>query len=184
MNDIHVIAGSSTLLPIQGLQVQVLEAQSVDLLNQAISEAHDWLYMLAKLLCTKASETDLPPLHAINHMIPLININKIYPWCLSWCPEVMCLQWVEKHCSYLKTRHWRVTSKGNTMPMLLIKKPGTDKLQTVVDLHERNTSPQHPYWISMTSCNVCARGSSIQLLMGGMPMSRSTLCPSTSGGQQ
>lgn len=29
---------------------------------------------------------------------------------------------------------------GNTIPMLFIRKPGTDKLCTVVDLHERNSN--------------------------------------------
>ena len=138
LNDTRVIVGSSTPLPIRGPQVQALEARSVDLLDQAISEARDRLYTLAKPLCAKASETDLPPLRAINHTIPLIDISKVYPWRPSRCLEAMHPQWVEKRRSYLKTGRWRVTSEGNTVPMLLIKKPGTDKLRTVVDLRERN----------------------------------------------
>jgi len=33
-----------------------------------------------------------------------------------------------------------MTSAGNTVPMLFIRKPGTDKLRTVVDLRERNAN--------------------------------------------
>jgi hypothetical protein len=33
---------------------------------------------------------------------------------------------------------WKITSIGNTVPMLFIKKPGSDKLQTVIDLREWN----------------------------------------------
>jgi hypothetical protein len=33
---------------------------------------------------------------------------------------------------------WKVMSNRNTVLMLFIKKPGTDKLRTVVDLWEQN----------------------------------------------
>lgn len=33
-----------------------------------------------------------------------------------------------------------MTSAGNTVPMLFIRKPGTDKLRTVIDLRERNAN--------------------------------------------
>ena len=46
----------------------------------------------------------------------------------------------EKGCLHQIRERWKVTSAGNTVPMLLIPKPGTDpvELRTVVDLRERN----------------------------------------------
>jgi hypothetical protein len=42
------------------------------------------------------------------------------------------------HRSYLESGRWQVTSAGNTVPMSLISKPGTDQLRTAVDLRARN----------------------------------------------
>jgi hypothetical protein len=107
-------------------------------LEKEVKKARAELYKLVEPLCAKASETALPPLWDINHTIPLINEGKIYPWRPSRCPEALRPQWTNKHRAYLKTGRWKVTSNGNTVPMLFIKKPGTDKLRTVVDLRERN----------------------------------------------
>ena len=99
-------------------------------------------------LCKSASETRLPPFWAINHKILLIDDKKIYPWCPSQCPEVFQEQWAEKWDAYLQTGHWKVTTSGNTVPMLLIPKPrvvgGPLLLRTVVDLraHNDNTVKQ------------------------------------------
>ena len=40
----------------------------------------------------------------------------------------------------MKSGHWKITSAGNTVPMLLIPKPSTNppELRTVVDLREQN----------------------------------------------
>lgn len=96
----------------------------------------------AKPLCQEASDTELPPLCAINHTIPLIDEAAIYPWRPSWCPEALRPQWEDKRDSYLKSGRWRVTSAGNTVPMLFIQKPGKagepPKLHTVVNLRARN----------------------------------------------
>ena len=91
-----MIMGSMTPLMIRGPQVQVLEAQLTKLLEEKVEEARRMLYALAKPLCAKASETMLPPLRAINHTIPFIDPEKIYPWCPSRCPEALRPQWVEK----------------------------------------------------------------------------------------
>ena len=37
-------------------------------------------------------EMDLPPFRAINHEIPLIDVNNIYPWRPSRCPEAYGLR--------------------------------------------------------------------------------------------
>ena len=83
---------------------------------------------------------DLPLLHTINHTIPLIDELKTYSWKPSKCPEVFRAQWIKKRDAYIKSEQWKITSAGNTMPILLIQKPGTNPplLRTVVDLQERN----------------------------------------------
>ncbi|KAE9401246.1 DNA/RNA polymerase, partial [Gymnopus androsaceus JB14] len=35
---------------------------------------------------------------------------------------------------------WKMTSSGNTVPMLLIPKPGSTKMRVIVDLHARNAN--------------------------------------------
>ena len=90
-------------------------------------------------LCSQVGAIVLPPFHAINHLIPLINKSKIYPWWPSRCPEAMCELWIEKKNVYLKTGHWKMTTAQNTCPMLLISKAGTPpRLWVVVDLWEWN----------------------------------------------
>jgi hypothetical protein len=93
-------------------------------------------------LCKEMEDTDLPPFRAINHEIPLIDVNKIYPWRPSRCPEAFRPQWIEKKKAYLKSE---ITSARNTVPMLLIPKPGTrigqvPELRMVMDLRARNAN--------------------------------------------
>ena len=92
------------------------------------------------LSCKEVAETDLPPLQVINHMILLINEKTTYSWRPSRCQEAFHAQWAEKQDAYIKSGWWKITSAGNTVPMLLIPKPGTNppQLRTVVDLHEHN----------------------------------------------
>jgi hypothetical protein len=138
LNESQVVIGSRDPLLLKGTQVQVLESRAAEALEEQINTVRRQLYELAKPLCVKASETDLPPLRAINHQIPLIDPEKVYPWRPSKCPEVLRPQWIEKLQAYLKMGHWKITSIGNTISMLFIKKPGSDKLRTVIDLRERN----------------------------------------------
>jgi hypothetical protein len=138
LNESQVIIGSRDPLPLKGSQVQVLELRAAEVLEEQIDTVRRQLYELAKPLCAKASETDLPLLRAINHQIPLIDPEKVYPWRSLKCPEALRPQWVEKRRAYLKTGRWKIMSIGNTVPMLFIKKPGSDKLRTVIDLRERN----------------------------------------------
>ena len=105
-----------------------------------IEEARIELQRQAEPLCREVEETDLPLLRDINHMIPLIDETKMYPWRPSKCPEVFRAQWAEKRDVYLKTGWWKIMSSRNMVPMLLIPKPRTSpvQLQTVIDLRERN----------------------------------------------
>jgi hypothetical protein len=59
----------------------------------SLQAARDELMEYAKPICKTAAETGLPPLHAINHSIPLINVDKILPWRPSRCPEALREQW-------------------------------------------------------------------------------------------
>jgi hypothetical protein len=70
----------------------------------------------------------------------LIDETKTDPWRPSRCPEAFRTLWAEKRDAYIQSGRWKITSAGNTVPMLLIPKPGTNppQLQMVFDLRERN----------------------------------------------
>jgi hypothetical protein len=137
LNPPHIEVGSIAPLPMKGPEVTTLESRATTV-EEDLESVREHLRQLARPLCAKASETGLPPLRAINHTIPLIDESKVYPWRPSRCPEPLRPQWAEKRKSYLASGRWQVTSAGNTVPMLFIRKPGSDSLRTVVDLRERN----------------------------------------------
>jgi hypothetical protein len=138
LNPPHIVIGSTDRQPMKGDRVTTLESRVSDVYEESLDKVREKLSELARPLCAKASETNLPPLCVINHTIPLIDEGKIYLWRPSRCPEPLRPQWADKRQSYLASGHWQVTSAGNTVPMLFIRKPGLDRLHTVVDLHERN----------------------------------------------
>ena len=139
-NPARVIIGSDEPLPLKVGNDTKLMVHALSPEEQSIENAREELREYAEPLCREMSETDLPPLRAINHTIPLIDEMKTYPWRPSRCPEAFRAQWTEKRDAYIKSGRWKITSAGNTVPMLLIPKPGTNPplLRTVVDLHERN----------------------------------------------
>jgi len=141
-NPARILIGSDVSLPIIGKSVSSIASQAMAMSTLTIDKAREELIAYAEPLCKSASETELPPLRAINHKIPLIDEKKIYPWCPSRCPEVFREQWAEKRDAYLRTGRWRITSSGNTVPMLLIPKPrapgGPILLRTANDLRARN----------------------------------------------
>ncbi|KAF9471028.1 hypothetical protein BDN70DRAFT_769078, partial [Pholiota conissans] len=120
----RVVIGSSISRPLVGkMAVSEIASRAIDLTDPAIVAAREELVAYAEPLCKTAVETELPPLRAINHTIPLINPDVIYPWRPSRCPEAFRQQWDEKRRAYLKTGRWKVTTSRNTVPMLLIPKP-------------------------------------------------------------
>ena len=143
-NPARVIIGTDTALPIKKGADTKLMIQAIDVGADELEQARNELRKYAEPLCKKMEETDLPPFRAINHTIPLIDVNKKYPWRPSRCPEPFRAQWAEKRDAYLKTGRWKVTSSGNTTPMLLIPKPRKKDmpllLRTVNDLRERNAN--------------------------------------------
>ncbi len=139
-NKSPLVVGSTTPLKIEGPAVGVLESRATVIYDEALTTFRMELIEYARPLFKKAGETPLPPLQAINHPIPLIDPEKVYPWRPSHCPEMFREQWDAKRKAYIETGQWKITTASNTVPMLLIRKPGTVLLHTVVDLHARNAN--------------------------------------------
>ena len=139
-NPARVVIGSDSALPVKAGVDTKLMAAMLGPEEQLVESVRDDLRRYAEPLCKEMDETDLPPLRAINHTIPLIDETKTYSWRPSKCPEAFRGQWAEKRNAYIKSGRWKITTTGNTVPMLLIPKPGTNppSLRTVVDLRERN----------------------------------------------
>ena len=143
LNPAGIVIGSNKPLPIIASMDTKPLLGSVSLTpNTTVIAAQEELMAYAEPLCRKVGKTELPPLRAINHTIPLIDEGKIYSWRPSRCPEVIRSQWNEKRDAYLKSGRWRMTTARNTVPMLLIPKPHkpkhTPELRTVFDLRECN----------------------------------------------
>ena len=141
-NPARIVVGSDESLPLKMGNDTKLMVNTMSIEDQRIEEAREELRRYAAPLCKDMADTDLPPLRDINHTIPLIDEEKAYQWRPSRCPEMFREQWSEKRDAYIKTGQWKVTSARNTVPMLLIPKPGTKppQLRTVVDLRERNSN--------------------------------------------
>ena len=139
-NPAQVVIGSDDSQPLKMGNDTKLMAHSLSPEENHLEDAREELHRYAEPLCREIAETDLPPLRDINHTIPLIDENMVYPWRPSRCPKAFRAQWAEKRNAYIKSGRWKITSAGNTVPMLLIPKPGTNppELRTVVDLHKRN----------------------------------------------
>ena len=98
-----MVIGSDTTLPMKLGADTKLMAHSVAFDSDKVEAAQEELRRYAEPLCKEVGETDLPPLRAINHTIPLIDENKTYPWRPSRCPEAFRAQWAEKRDAYLRT---------------------------------------------------------------------------------
>ena len=142
LNPSHVVIGSDSSLPVEGTSVAGVTLHAVSLEGDQLEAAHEMLMKYAKLLCKTVGETELLPLRAINHSIPLIDEGKVYLWRPSRCPEALLSQWIEKRDAYLCTGCWEITNTSNTIPMLLIVKPWKPGepalLRTVFDLRAWN----------------------------------------------
>ena len=143
LNPARILVGSNKPVPIvAGKDTKYLLGAAALTIDDEVSSARKVLMEYADPICRNVEETELPPLRAINHSIPLIDESKIYPWRPSRCPEVFRTQWNEKRDAYIKSGRWKITTARNTCPMLLIPKPHKPKnapeLRTVFDLRERN----------------------------------------------
>ena len=139
-NPARIVIGLDAAKPLSMSSDTKLMIHGLTLEDRNLEIAREELRQYAYPLCREVAETDLPPFRDINHTIPLIDEKLTYPWRPSRCPEAFRAQWVEKRDAYIKSGRWKITSAGNTVPMLLIPKPGTHppELRTVVDLRERN----------------------------------------------
>ncbi|KAL4256242.1 hypothetical protein AB1N83_013628, partial [Pleurotus pulmonarius] len=140
VNPARVVIGSTPSLPLKGPEVTTLASRSMQVVEDNLEKAREHLRNYAKPICKRAIDSPLPPLRAINHTIPLIDESKVYHWRPSRCPEPLREQWNDKWKGYTASGRWEITNSGNTVPMLLIYKPGTTLLRVVVDLRERNAN--------------------------------------------
>ena len=103
-NPARVVVGSNVALPLKaGLDTNLMVEMIDNLEEKQIESVREHLRQYADLICKEVHETDLPPFHAINHTLPMIDESKIYPWRPSRCPEVFRAQWAEKRDAYLKS---------------------------------------------------------------------------------
>ena len=102
-NPVRVVVGSDTALPLKAGTDTKLMVLMMTLEEKRIDSVREELHQYAEPLCREMSETDLPPLRAINHMIPLIYELKTYTWHPSRCPEAFRAQWAEKRDAYIKS---------------------------------------------------------------------------------
>ena len=79
----------------------------------------------------------LPPLHEVNHRIPLVDEGKQYSYHLPCCPDSLKLQLAEKIQLYMSAKWWIMVSVPQVAPMLCIPKK-TGKLRTMIDCRKRN----------------------------------------------
>ena len=88
-NAARVIIGSNESLPIEGENVSKLSARTVELVDEDLDQVRNELmdYADSLGLFKDPSLEPLPPFCVINHEIPLINENLVYPWRPSRCPE-------------------------------------------------------------------------------------------------
>ena len=104
-NPTRVVVGSDDALPLKASPDTKMMVSMLSPEEQRIESVREELHQLAKPLCKEISETDLPPLRAINHTIPLIDETKSYSWRPSRCPEAFHVQWAEKRDAYVKSGH-------------------------------------------------------------------------------
>ena len=79
----------------------------------------------------------LPPLHEVNHQIPLVDEGKQYAYHLPRCLDSLKPQLAEKIQLYTNAKWWIMASVPQAAPMLCIPKK-TGKLRTVIDCRKRN----------------------------------------------
>lgn len=142
-NPAQVTIQSIESVPFDAEQSVNIASCSAELKQISIDELREELTQYAQDICKEAVETPLPPLHTINHVIPLIDEHKVYSWRLSKCPELFKALWCSKCDDYICTRRWEFRSGTNAVPMIMLKKPTKDgslRLHTVLDTRQHNAN--------------------------------------------
>ena len=144
LNPPCVVIGSDRPVEMNGPDVITINSAAADLLDNGLEDLRKQLRKEADDLCPDTSKTDLPPMRAVNHTIPLIEPNKVYRFRPSKCPEAFRDQWRAKKNAYLETGRWRTVTGHNAIPLLMIPKisltgdkPG---IRTVFDKREQNAN--------------------------------------------
>ncbi|KAJ3474471.1 hypothetical protein NLI96_g12441 [Meripilus lineatus] len=141
-NPSRVVVGCTEPEPIKGVETAIITSMAMDILEDELEKLRNQLRKEAEDLCTDAERTELPPLRAVNHRIPLIDERKIYPYRPAKCPDALKKLWHEKKEKYLASGRWRIATGRNAIPILLIPKPrkeGEDlKLRVTFDKRPQN----------------------------------------------
>lgn len=140
-NPAQVTIRSDKPVPLPRDQAWPLSVSTVGFSEVDILRLREELTVYAMDICKEAVETPLPPLRAINHVIPLLDDSKVYAWRPSKCPEALKPLWRAKRDDYVRTGRWEFHSGTNSVPMIILKKPmkdGSLRLRTVLDTRQRN----------------------------------------------
>ena len=91
------------------------EEQLPDLRKNWVESAKDIL---------SGAPNHLPPLREVNHKIPTIDEEKLYSYYLSWCPDALKTQLIDKIQDYKSAGWWEETNVSQAAPMLCVFKKG------------------------------------------------------------
>ena len=117
-------------------QLAVMNAKK--LADNDIPRLHNWILSEYKNQLGRVA-AKLPPLHEVNHWIPLADEGKQYTYHLPCCPDSLKLQLPEKIQLYTNAKWWIMASVLQVALMLCIpKKMG--KLRTMIDCRKRNNN--------------------------------------------
>ncbi|KAF9507805.1 hypothetical protein BS47DRAFT_1377843 [Hydnum rufescens UP504] len=136
-NPSHFVIGNTDPLPLRGQDISVIPSCRATIIKENIETLQQQLRTECADLCKAVEETPLPPLHNINHSIPLIDETKVYKSRRSTCPEALRPLWNKKWDAMINTGHWEYHVGPNAALMLIVKKkPGPNgevRIRTVID---------------------------------------------------
>src|SRR5438309_2534713 len=85
----QVTVQSIDSLAIQAPHAITLESQATTLKKDKIEQYWTQLQDYMHDICKEAIDMPLPPLRVINHIIPLLDKNKVYSWRPLKCPKAL-----------------------------------------------------------------------------------------------
>ena len=77
----------------RGEEVDSISSAAADIVEDDLQKLRDKLAAEAQDLCPDTSKVALPPFRAINHVIPLIDVDKVYCYQPARCPEALKDLW-------------------------------------------------------------------------------------------
>lgn len=143
LNPTRVLVGSEEPEDMEGDEVFTMSSNVVATFEDELDKVREMLRTEAEDLCQTAETSELPPFRKINHVIPLIDEDKLYSWRPSRCPEALRSVWQAKKNAYLRSGRWRLATGTNALPLLILPKPNkggglVPLIRTVVDKREQN----------------------------------------------